>query len=311
MRKVPTFSVLVPAYNAGRTIAATLRSVLLQTRDDFQVIVVDDGSTDDTYSEVRRFDDLRIVVIRQPNGGLSAARNAGLAQADGEYVCLLDSDDLWLPTYLEVMSSALTSQPQAPFAYPDAWALDDKTGRISRPSATARQRPPHPLPSEAPLFLHELLRRNFIFGSAMIRRTVLDTVGPFRNSLRSAEDYELWLRILAHGRVPIRVPQRLAICRRRAGSLSSNEAAMLDALAEVYRIVAEEHPIPTSVRSIAIKRRELALSRRAIAESKQPLVTISRAGRRLVGRTKRALLAKRLWYVDPPPEVAAVLKMCE
>src|SRR4051812_28108863 len=107
-RVEPTFSVAIPAYNAAATIAPALRSVLAQTRGDFEAIVVDDGSTDATAEAVGPFlEDGRITLVQQENRGLSGARNTALASARGRYVSLLDSDDLWLPHYLERMGEAL------------------------------------------------------------------------------------------------------------------------------------------------------------------------------------------------------------
>ena len=117
--------------------------MLQQTEQDFEVLVVDDGSTDDTSECARSFaGDPRLRVISQPNRGPSAARNAGLAAAQGFYVSMLDADDLWLPEYLEVMGGALDANPDAPFAYTDAWVFDDGTGRIRRTPAMFYQRPP-------------------------------------------------------------------------------------------------------------------------------------------------------------------------
>ena len=94
-------SVIIPLFNKAPYVARALHSVLAQTFTDFEVIVVDDGSTDDGGSVVRQFADDRVRMIKQDNGGPGAARNRGLAEAQGEYVAFLDADDCWLPTYLE------------------------------------------------------------------------------------------------------------------------------------------------------------------------------------------------------------------
>ena len=128
----PRFTIVIPAFNAARTIGSSIRSVLQQTEQDFEVVVVDDGSTDDTVECARSFaTDPRVRVISQRNKGPSAARNAAVAAARALYVSMLDADDLWLPEYLEVMGGALDGNPDAPFAYTDAWVLDDGDGEDS------------------------------------------------------------------------------------------------------------------------------------------------------------------------------------
>jgi glycosyltransferase involved in cell wall biosynthesis len=123
------FSVVIAAFNASFTIASSIRSVIEQTEQCFELIVIDDGSTDSTAECARGFAaDPRLRVIRQSNKGPAAARNAGLRCARGGYVSMLDADDLWLPEYLEVMGAALDGDPGAAFAYTDAWVLDDETG---------------------------------------------------------------------------------------------------------------------------------------------------------------------------------------
>jgi len=150
----------MPAFNAARTIGSSIRSVLNQTEQDFEVVVVDDGSTDDTPERAQSFaSDPRVRVIAQRNRGPSAARNAGLASARGLYVSMLDADDLWLPEYLEVMGGALDANPDAAFAYTDAWVLDDQTGRIRRKPAMFYQRPPRTVPDARTFFLLLLDRK--------------------------------------------------------------------------------------------------------------------------------------------------------
>jgi len=151
------FSIAMPAYNTGKTIDAAIESVLRQTRGDFELIVVDDGSTDDTVARVERYlGDARISLVRQSNAGPSAARNTAIAQAVGEYVSFLDSDDLWLPRYLEVMGATLEANPRAAAAFTDAWVLNDEIKRIARSTVMAPWQPPT-IPTEPSMFLRALL----------------------------------------------------------------------------------------------------------------------------------------------------------
>src|SRR3712207_3903519 len=177
----PAFSVVMPAFNAQRTIAASIRSVLAQTRDDLELIVVNDGSTDSTRDVAGQFTgDPRVRVVDQENAGPGAARNRGISAGSAPYISLIDSDDLWLPTYLEVMGAALDAEPMAGLAYTDAWVLDDWSGRIRKKTAMAYQNPPLPPPEEPREFLRLLLtRRNFVFTSTTLRRSAVEHAGPF------------------------------------------------------------------------------------------------------------------------------------
>ena len=166
---------------------------------------------------------------------------------------MLDSDDLWLPRYLERMVGALKAHPQAGFAYTDAWAYEQLSDRFRRASAMSRQRPPR-RELEPTEFLRELVRRNFIFNSVTVRKAVLDDVGGYDTSFAQAEDYELWLRICASGYAAVLVDGRAAIGRDRPGSLSHDSAAMRAGLLKAYRAVVERHPAPQDVKQIARER---------------------------------------------------------
>ena len=192
-------SVVIPAYNAAATVAASVRSALAQTLEQIEVIVVDDGSTDDTAAVVDALGDPRVRIVSQANRGLPSARNAGIAASRGELIALLDSDDLLLPGYLALSREAIARTPQAGFAYTDAYVFDADTGRVRERSAMSRSNPPVPPPQDPGLFLAAMMRCNFVYVSTVIPRRVLDDVGGFDERRRSSEDYELWLRILLAG----------------------------------------------------------------------------------------------------------------
>jgi GT2 family glycosyltransferase len=298
------FSVIVPAFNAARTVGSTIRSVLAQTRQDFEVVVVDDGSTDSTIELVREFErDPRIRLLRQSNGGPSAARNTGIAAARGGYVSMLDADDLWLPEYLELMGAALDEAPGAVLAYTDAWVLDDASGRIRRRSAMSYQRPPKHVGSPRELFLL-LLERNFIYTSVTVRRATLEQVGGYDESLGASEDWELWLRIAALGAPLICVPGMLAIHRNHASSLTSDPRTIVHAASEVYRRFVEDGS--TDPEAQAVARRRLAYCT-AYAESLERPDAKVRLRRR-AGATKRRLLDRWIWRRRPPAAVALTLR---
>jgi O-antigen/teichoic acid export membrane protein/glycosyltransferase involved in cell wall biosynthesis len=295
----PTFSIVMPAYNACATIAPAIESVLRQTRGDFELIVVNDGSTDETVARVEPYlADRRIRVISQPNLGLAGARNTAIAASRGTYVSLLDSDDLWLPQYLEVMAAALDADSTAGVAYTDAWVLDDVSRRIGRVSAMSPWHPPS-TPEAPEQFLRALLEwGNYVFVGATIRRRVLADVGTFRTGVQGSEDYELWLRIAAHGYRFVRCPPNLAIYRWSAGQMSADVAAMLRNGREVFRIVAEEYDVPDDLR-------ELARLRMHQQEQRLKTLNMQRPRRvpRLLRRPYRTLSRLRHFYLMPPSEV--------
>lgn len=187
---MPRVSVVIPAYNRAHLICQTLESVLAQTYRDFEVIVVDDGSTDDTLAVLSAYGD-RIGIIRQSNRGLSSARNTGIREATGEFVAFLDSDDLWLPTKLEHQMALLDANPGLPWVYTDAEAFDGETGRTlylySRFTRLYQGD-----------VLHHLILGDFIpTPTPVVRRAVFCEVGEFYDNKCVAEDWDMWLRIAA------------------------------------------------------------------------------------------------------------------
>lgn len=116
MEKKPRYSVVIPLYNKQETIEKTVRSVLAQDEPDFEIIVVDDGSTDSSYNAVRSMDDARIHLLSQENGGVSVARNSGIRNAVGDIICFLDADDLWKPNFLSEIGRLFHMFPEADLA---------------------------------------------------------------------------------------------------------------------------------------------------------------------------------------------------
>jgi glycosyltransferase involved in cell wall biosynthesis len=176
-------SVVIPAYNQGQFIRASVSSALEQTYEPTEVIVVDDGSTDDTRHQLEPLFN-RITYILQPNAGPSAARNAGIRQARGAWVALLDADDLWHPRKLETQLAAIKGQENvALLGSPFSAALPDVLA---------------PAPNVCTLTMPDLLVSMRISpSSAIIRRRSFEAAGFFDESLRFAEDRDMWLRIAA------------------------------------------------------------------------------------------------------------------
>ncbi len=296
----PRFSVVIAAFNAAETVASAVGSVLAQTQPDLEVIVVDDGSSDRTSDVVARIDDPRVRSISQPNRGPAAARNAGIAIAMGTYVAFLDSDDLYLPRYLELSERALESAPAVGFAYTDAYVFDDVSGRVRRRSAMARNRPPVPAPTDRDQFLLALLERNFVFVAAAVPRDVLAAVGGFDESVHGTEDYDLWLRILLHGYRAAWVEGQHVLYRRHAGQATRNLARMADNLRAVYDHLPMDE-MPTDAHRALLARRR--------ADVRRDLKRLSRFGRLvplgLVATLKRAGVGEAWYDAGAPANVAA------
>ena len=293
MAETPVFSVVIAAHNAERTLPSTVRSVLAQTRPDFEILVVDDGSTDGTGEAVRDFSDSRIIYLRQENLGPAAARNAGIERARGEYVCMLDSDDLWLPLYLETMGAALDADSGAGLAYTDGWRLDDVTRRVSRRTVMQRYLPERP-PADRDELLTALLERNFVFTSTTLRRRVLAEVGGFKKFTRS-EDAELWLRIAASGARFANSGKVLAVYRDRQGSRMHDRTAMVRGGVEIYQHVLATYDLTDELRSVAERR---------LREFSQELETLTQADAAPVETTPGALrrvVHDLRWYRLRPP----------
>ena len=222
---MPRVSVIIPAYNRADLLPQAIASVLAQTYRDFEVIVVDDGSTDDTAAVAEQFG-RAVRVIRQANAGEGAARNRGIVAATGELIAFLDSDDLWLPTKLARQVDFFKNDLSIGLVYTDAVAFHGKTGRVLWRFSERFQ--PHQGWVGRPL-----LQRCFIAVSTVMARTeVVDEVGRFNEShaIRNYQDWDLWLRIAA--RWPIGyIPLVLARWRVHSGNMSG----AVDALGVLVR----------------------------------------------------------------------------
>lgn len=299
----PEFSVVIAARNAEQTLRLTLESVQMQTYRSFEIIVVDDGSEDRTLEVASGFaGEGRLRVLQQPARGVSAARNAGIAEARGRFVSVLDADDLWLPEYLETMRNAFDAEPATVLAFTDAWVFDEPARRIRRRFMMAPRRPTGPIPVDPRAFLKLLLEGNFVYTSATIRRDVLVAVGGYDERLRRSEDYELWLRLAARGHPATSVAGPLAVYRLRPGTLSSDAAALARSEALVYEIVADEYGLAEELRGLARRRRDEATQAAANLEAgRPPRWPLARS---VVSALRHVSPNGRRFLPQPPPEVA-------
>jgi glycosyltransferase involved in cell wall biosynthesis len=202
------------ARNASATIGEAIESVLAQTHEDWELLVVDDASTDSTADVVRGYGDQRIRLLESaPLGVLAQVRNVALAEARGEVVALLDADDLWRPRKLEDQLAVLRERPEVGVVHTGAERLVD--GSLE----------PVPPPPTRPL-LPALLERNFVVNSSVaLRRELLEQHGAFDPDpeLRGSPDYELWLRLAPHTEFAY-VPDPLVVYRVHSGQMTSDFA---------------------------------------------------------------------------------------
>ncbi len=187
---MPQFSVVIPTYNRSREVQRAIESVLRQTLGDFEVLVMDDGSSDDTKDAVARYEDSRVRYVWEENsGGPARPRNRGVALATGEWVCFLDADDWWQPSKLEACASRIG--PAVDVLYHDMTIVTDVSTLRVRGSVGSWQ-------VVSPVFEHLLMGGNALATSSVVaRRSLLSAVGGFDESRRmiAAEDYNLWLRL--------------------------------------------------------------------------------------------------------------------
>ena len=214
-------SLVIATFNHARFVGEALDSALAQTLRAVEVVVVDDGSTDDTPAVLARYDG-RILVIRQPNRGLAAARNAGLAASRGTYVTFLDADDVLMPTKLAEQVAVLEHAPAVGWTYCDVLIETMATGT----SVKASERFGYGARVLDGWLFPELIHGNFIPAIApLVRRTALDAAGGFDERLTALEDWDLWLRLslIAEARYS---PAVLVSYRVQPGSMSEDRSRM-------------------------------------------------------------------------------------
>lgn len=182
-------SVVIPLYNKATSITSTIQSVLAQSYPYFEIVIIDDGSSDNSVQKVRLIDDKRIKLISKQNGGVSSARNEGIRQAQHEYIAFLDADDLWETTYLAEIARMISDFPQAAIWGTSYWFLKNKE-KISANK---------PLPKG---FYGIIDNSQWQMGhlywtsSVCCRKSVMQTLGMFDERIQYGEDIDVWWRIM-------------------------------------------------------------------------------------------------------------------
>jgi glycosyltransferase involved in cell wall biosynthesis len=251
-----TISIVIPAYNQAHYLSEAITSALGQSYRDVEVIVVDDGSTDDTRAVVEAIDDPRLCYVYQENRGLSAARNMGIRHARGAYLSYLDSDDRFLPEKVALLLAVLQEQPEVGLVAGQAIPVDEtgkQNGRLFD----------RPLPDDG----RELLLGNPLHvGSVLVRRSWQERAGWFDEELRSYEDWDMWLRLARLGCAMAWVAAPVSLYRFHADQMTRDGSQMTTATFAVLDKLFADREVPPSWQEW----RHLAYSRahlRAAAQS--------------------------------------------
>ncbi|MFM6356259.1 MAG: glycosyltransferase [Planktothrix sp.] len=210
---MPVISVIIPVYNGEKTIRETVNSVLDQTFSDFELIIINDGSTDATLDIISSINDPRLKVFSYPNGNQAVSRNRGISHANSEYIGFIDADDLWTPDKLEAQYKALQDHPEAAVAYSWTNCIDESSHFLRRGSYKT---------VNGDVYSNLLVVNILESGSnPLIRREALEKVGEFDSSLTPSEDWDMWLRLAKHY-LFITVPKPQVLYRQSSQSASAN-----------------------------------------------------------------------------------------
>jgi glycosyltransferase involved in cell wall biosynthesis len=232
-----TISAVIPAYNSADFIADAIDSILKQTHPVTEIIVVDDGSVDNTEQVVQCFPD-HVRYYKQVNQGPSAARNQGIKMADGEWIAFLDADDQWTPDKIEKQLATLAQYPELQLIAGDMAEIDDQNEPLT-PSVLAKHlllqgfQALHGQP--VPKALAALINKNFIpTGTVLVRRDVVLAAGLFNESIRFGEDLELWAKIAARHAITC-LPEILMLRRLHGNNATQLTGRMLADLVKVMQ----------------------------------------------------------------------------
>ncbi len=248
-RSTPAVSVITPAFNVEGFVGACIASVLQQSFDDFELLLVNDGSTDGTAQVIEAYAALddRVRVIRTRNGGVSRARNLALAEARGALFAFIDADDLWDPAFLGEQIRLLDRHPEA----------DVVTGNAVNAGSSRDGRPVRAWPAAVRelSLLDMITHEDAVFIMSVLRRRVYEAIGGFDEGLHHGEDWDFWLRAAVAGHRFIANPAPLGRYRRRDDSASANERAMLAGAIEVLGRTADRCGVERAGERAAIEAR--------------------------------------------------------
>lgn len=235
---MPKVSVVIPAYNCERFISAAIESVLAQTYGDYEVIVINDGSTDKTDEILVKYVQ-KIKVMRQPNKGPAEARNTGIANSEGKYIAFLDQDDAWLPDKLKMQVEIMEKNNKLGLVYTDVYVLKDKefgnADHLYKRSFQMRQ------PHRGSIFEYLFLDNFISTSSVMVRKECLSKVGMFDPAVVPSEDYDRWLRIAAVCEIDY-IDTPLVKFRDHIAAFAGNKILTLTHVIDVLNKMLSEYP---------------------------------------------------------------------
>ncbi len=283
----PSVSICIPAYNSGRYLPETLARLVRQTCTDWELIVVEDGSADPVTNLVAAF--ARTVpqpvryLAHERNRGLPSARNTGIAAARGEWIALLDADDLWASEHLSTLLAAARHRPDADFVHAGSLLFDSESGRqleTRAPSAAAIRDFPRSL------YLGDYLVQP---SSVLMKKSLWAQVGGFNPDFTYVEDREMWLRCARAGGVFLCTGLNTCLYRKHAAAMTTHAGPMALACARVMEQHLDWEVVPSPLR------------RRLTAAA---WVAAGRISLRSAARQARGCFA-RAWQVRPAPRIAA------
>ena len=268
LRETPTVSVIIPAYNCGAYLAETLDSVLAQDYPRLEILVIDDGSKDDTVAVAESYGPPVRVLHQQGSGnGAGPSRNTGLRTASGEVIAFLDGDDVWLPGKLNAQLACLREHPESAMVATDFtlwYPQEDNHWRASGQFAEEyHHTDPHQLdPTYSGWLYHRLLLETCVWtGTVVMRRELVDEIGLFREDLRLGQDYDYWIRASRH--TPILTLQRPFALYRRHGESATKRWAPVNYELKVFEDAlhtwGREGPDGESISPAQIRRRRFGL----------------------------------------------------
>ena len=302
------FSVVIPAYNAEKFIKRGINSVLNQCFTDFEVIVINDGSRDNTYECAKSIDDERVIVIDKKNEGVSVARNTGIQNARGEYICFLDADDEYLPEHLSTLADAIERyNDKAFFSTRFCISMMDDNNKIVMPKVTGKT-------AYYDNVIEEIFRFSELIwtGCVCMRKEMFDRYGMFEPGIKLGEDTDMWRRIYVHtGLVSI---DAVTVKRNRDGSEATRQYTRsfeVDPLNRVPMFLQDEtiaDNVKESLKTeLELRKLSVARSYLLVGEKRKAKQQMKELNRERIP-TKR-LLVTQLCFVVPSFVIRGILRL--
>ena len=231
-RKHPLVSIIVPTYNRASFLSECIDSVLAQSYPNWELIIVDDGSTDQSKSIIESYlTDERIRYHYQENQGQSVARSVAIDQACGEYIAFLDSDNMWLPNRLAMGLKAFDQDSSIGVSYGDIITINEQGDELSKENMTRH----------SGRIVDRLLMDNFVsMNTTLTKKTAIDQVGGMNRNIKRADDYDLWLRLSGQFKFKY-IPEFMAYYRVMENQISSNKDGRFQSNEKIIKDFLENH----------------------------------------------------------------------